>query len=102
MKAVVGLYDASLGQRGNETASMAIRDRERQGSLATAHYPANLRVAIRRAGLVCLELFPKLYDQEQMVRIIGEDGQSEQVGINGPWTDKTGVERALRCDHRAL
>lgn len=93
MKAAVGIYDASLGQRGNETASVAIRDRERQGSLATAHYPANLRVSIRRAGMLCLELFPKIYDQAQIIRIIGEDGQSEQVGINQVWTDKTGVER---------
>ena len=93
MKAAVGIYDASLGGQGNETASIAIRDRERQGSLATAHYPANLRVSIRRAGMLCLELFPKIYDQAQMTRIIGEDGQSEQVGINQVWTDKTGVER---------
>lgn len=93
MKAVVGIYDASLGARGNETASVAIRDRERQGSLATAHYPANLRAAIRRAGLICLELIPKLYDTAQVTRIIGEDGESEQVVINRPAPDKTGIER---------
>lgn len=93
MKAVVGIYDASLGARGNETASVAIRDRERQGSLATAHYPANLRAAIRRAGLICLELLPKIYDTAQVTRIIGEDGESEQVVINQPSRDKTGIER---------
>jgi hypothetical protein len=93
MKAAVGIYDASLGARGNETASVAIRDRERQGSLATAHYPANLRAAIRRAGLLCLELLPKIYDTAHVTRIIGEDGESEQVGINQPWRDKTGIER---------
>lgn len=93
MKASVGLYDASLGARSNETSGIAIQNRQREGGLATAHYPANLRVALRRSGMICLELLPQIYDQAQIARIIGEDGEAQQVQVNQPFTDEQGHEQ---------
>jgi hypothetical protein len=43
--------------------------------------------------MICLELFPRIYDAAQLTRIIGEDGESEQVMINRPTQDKSGIER---------
>lgn len=93
MKATIGLYDASLGARSNETSGIAIRERQREGNLATAHYPANLRVAIRRCAMICLELIPKVYDQDQMTRIIGENEEPELVPINREFVDSAGKKK---------
>lgn len=93
MKASVGLYDASLGARSNETSGIAIRERQREGNVATAHYPANLRVAIRRCAMICLELIPKVYDQDQITRIIGENDEPELVPINREFVDSAGKKK---------
>jgi len=36
MKAIMGLYDASLGSRSNETSGRAILARQREGDVSTS------------------------------------------------------------------
>ncbi|HMO42360.1 MAG TPA: portal protein [Phenylobacterium sp.] len=50
MKAIMGLHDASLGARSNETSGRAIMARQREGDVSTFHYIDNLSRAIRHAG----------------------------------------------------
>ena len=47
MKSIMGLYDASLGARSNETSGRAILARERQGDVATFMYHDNLNASIQ-------------------------------------------------------
>ena len=83
MKAVLGIYDASLGNRSNETSGVAIRARQREGDVSTFHFIDNLSRAIRHAGRILIDLIPKVYSKERVIRILGEDMKPETVKI-GP------------------
>lgn len=84
MKAIIGLYDASLGARSNETSGRAIMARQREGDVATFHFIDNLTRAIRHTGRILIDLIPHVYSDERIVRVIGEDGTQETQKINGP------------------
>lgn len=85
LKAVTGLYDASLGARSNETSGVAIAARQRQGDTATFHIIDNLARSIRHCGRILLDLIPKIYDVPRVQRIIGID-ENRRVAqiINDP------------------
>ena len=84
MKAVMGLYDASLGARSNETSGRAILARQREGDVSTFHFIDNLSRAIRHTGKILIDLIPKVYNSERMIRVLGQDGTSAQVRITDP------------------
>jgi hypothetical protein len=84
MKAIMGLYDASLGARSNETSGRAIMARQREGDVSTFHYIDNLNRAMRHAGRILLDLIPKVYATPRVVRILGPDGQAKAVPVNQP------------------
>jgi hypothetical protein len=102
MKTIIGLYDASLGARSNETSGKAIMARQREGDVATFHFIDNLSRAIRHTGRILIDLIPKIYTGERVVRVLGEDGSPRSVTINSqepkpvtkadgqPEMDKTG------------
>jgi hypothetical protein len=92
MKAIIGLYDASLGARSNETSGKAIMARQREGDVSTFHFIDNLSRAIRHTGRVIIDLIPRVYTQKRIIRTIGEDGTPKQtpLGVPVPVTDKSG------------
>lgn len=83
MKAVMGLYDASLGAHSNETSGRAILARQREGDVSTFNFTDNLSRAIRHAGRIIADLIPKTYSTERIIRVIHEDGTTKNVAING-------------------
>lgn len=92
MKAIIGLYDASLGARSNETSGVAISARNREGEVSTFHFVDNMARAIRNCGMIIIDLIPKVYDKARIVRVIGEDGAQEAKPVNQqtPQLDKEG------------
>lgn len=92
IKAVIGMYDASLGARSNETSGRAIMARQREGDVATFHFVDNTVRAIRHTGRILIDLIPKVYTGKRIVRIIGEDGsqRSAALGEPVPVTDRNG------------
>ena len=82
IKAVTGIYDASLGARGNETSGKAIMARQREGDVGTFLYIDNFARAIRRTGQIIVDLIPHVYDTERTIRIMGEDGRIDVIEIN--------------------
>jgi len=83
MKSIMGLHDASLGARSNETSGRAIMARQREGDVSTFHYIDNLSRAIRHAGRILIDLIPKVYGTSRVVRVLGPDGSAKAVGV-GP------------------
>ena len=83
IKAITGIFDASLGNRSNETSGRAIRERKMEGDVSTYHFIDNLTRAIRHTGKIIIDLIPKVYSTERVVRILGEDGTPETKKING-------------------
>lgn len=82
IKAITGVYDASLGARSNETSGWAIQVRQREGDVSTFHFIDNLTRAIRHTGKVIIDLIPKVYSTPRIVRILGEDGKPQKVKVN--------------------
>ncbi len=82
MKAVTGLYDASLGAQSNEISGVAIRARQSEGDVGTVCYVQNFARAIRHTGRILVDLIPHIYDTERMVQVIGEDGRTDTIIIN--------------------
>ncbi len=83
MKAIMGIYDASLGARSNETSGKAIMARQREGDVSTFHFIDNLSRAIRHTGRILIDLIPRVYTSERVIRVIGEDGSAQTVKVNG-------------------
>lgn len=84
MKSIMGLFDASLGARSNETSGRAILMRQKEGDVSTFHFMDNLSRAIRHGGRILLDLIPKVYSTQRIIRILGVDGQSQSIPISQP------------------
>jgi hypothetical protein len=82
IKAATGIYDASLGNRSNETSGKAIIARQREGDVANFDYIDNLAYALKYDFEVVNDLITSVYDTERQVRIIGEDGAEKVVRVN--------------------
>ena len=87
MKATTGIYDASLGERTNETSGVAIRQRQIEADISTSIYVDNLSKSIAQCGRVLLDLIPHYYDTNRVLRIIGKDGKEDMVEVNGVQSD---------------
>ena len=84
MKAIIGMYDAALGARSNETSGKAIIARQRESDVSTFNYVDNLSRAIRHAGRILVDLIPKVYNGPRIVRVLYEDGRNEMIPVNQP------------------
>ena len=84
IKATTGIYDASLGARGNETSGKGIMARQRQGDIANFHFSDNLARAIRHLGRTMVSGFGKVYDTQRVMRMLAVDGEATTAEINTP------------------
>jgi len=74
IKAETGQFDASLGQKSNETSGKAIMARQREGDTATFHFVDNFGQSVRHLGAIILDMIPRVYDTKRVAKILGEDG----------------------------
>lgn len=93
MKATTGIFDASLGQKSNETSGTAILKRQQQTSLTTMHFMDNLERSFKKGGEVIADVVPKIYDTERTIRILGADESAKVVKVNQAYTDEGGKQR---------
>lgn len=82
MKAVTGVFDPALGMNKNDQSGKAIQALQAQSQGSNFHYIDNLSRGIRHTGKIILDLIPKIYDTERILRIIGEDGSQKTVPVN--------------------
>lgn len=79
MKAIMGIHDASLGARSNETSGVAIMARQREGDVGSFHFIDNLSRAIKHAGRILVDLIPHVYSVPRVIRTIGPQGEVRAV-----------------------
>ena len=84
MKAITGVYDASLGARSNETSGRAIIARQQEGDVSTFHFIDNLSRAIKHTGRIIVDLIPSVYSTERVIRILNPEGKPETIKIGSP------------------
>jgi hypothetical protein len=82
LRATIGIYDPSLGQRSNETSGRAILAREHQGDTATFHFVDNLARAIALTGRIILDLIPVYYDTQRVVSLIDDEDKASLATVN--------------------
>lgn len=82
MRRIIGIYDASLGARSNETSGVAIKERDKAGDTGTVVYRDNFTRAVRQIGKIVIDLIPHVYDTQRTIRIMGEDGKIDLMQIN--------------------
>lgn len=88
IKAVTGIYDASLGNKGNETSGKGIIARQRQSDTANAHFYESLVRALRFTGKILIDMIPNYYDTPRILRIVGESMTDEVVKVNQQYYDE--------------
>lgn len=82
MKATTGIYDASLGNKSNESSGIALQRRQQQSDITNMHFMDNFERAGKKGGLIIAEVMPKIYDSDRIVRILGEDEAPKMARIN--------------------
>ncbi len=69
----IGKYSASFGEKSNERTGVAIRERANRGDVSTYHFEDNAKSAVLKSTRMLLDLIPRIYDTERVVRILGDD-----------------------------
>jgi hypothetical protein len=93
LKAVSGIYDAALGSRGPEQSGLAINARKSESQLSNLHFMDNLKRSVKFMGKLLIDLMPKIYDTERVVRIIKPNDTAEMVAVNTQPDPMRGVKK---------
>lgn len=95
IKASMGIYDAALGARSNETSGIAIKRRQSESDVANFHFPDNEARSRKRVGEILIELIPKIDQAGMEVPVRSEDGKTKVVPIGVPHVNEKGQEIVL-------
>lgn len=96
LQAVVGIADPNQLPSGN-ISGKALQGQQQQIDMTNFHYYDNLTRSIAHTGRIILDLIPKIYSNERVMRIIGDDGKPELTTINQRTgqKDENGIEKVL-------
>jgi hypothetical protein len=81
MQAIMGIFDPNQLPQGN-ISGKALNGQQQQIDLTNFDYYDNLTRSLCHVGKIILDLIPKIYDTERVMRIIGDDGKPELLTIN--------------------
>jgi hypothetical protein len=81
LQAVIGIVDPNQLPQGN-ISGKALQGQQAQIDMSNFHYFDNLTRSIKQTGKIILDLIPKIYDTQRVMRIIGDDGKPDLVTIN--------------------
>ena len=84
IKATTGLFDSSLGARGNATSGKQELAQQAQGDTANFHFTDSMNIAVRQAGRCANYMLSHYYDTKRVVEIMGQDDLVFSVEINAP------------------
>ena len=82
LEETTGIHREELGQQTNAQSGKAILARQRRGDVGTYVYTDNLERALTYCGKQLIDLIPRIYDTERVIRTIGVDGTEGFVPIN--------------------
>jgi len=96
LQAVVGIVDPNQLPMGN-ISGKALQGQQNQVDMTNFHYYDNLTRSIAHTGRIILDLIPKIYSAERVMRIIGDDGKPELTTVNQKTgqMDENGIEMIL-------
>ena len=78
----LGMFKAALGKEQPNQSGRAILALTRESDTGTYHFQDNLALSIQHCGRILVDLVPKYYDTQRIMKILGEDGKVSTVEIN--------------------
>lgn len=88
VKSGLGMYNAAVGEQGNETSGIAIQRRDQQSDVGNYHFNDNLVKSISHVGVIITCMLEETHDTRRVISLMDEEGNSSTVGINGERVDK--------------
>ena len=95
IKDTFGMYEPSLGESSNERTGRAIYARQQRSDVGTYHFVANFADAVLETARQLIDLIPKIYDTERIIRIRDFEGAEEAITINQAVTDDGGKKTLI-------
>ncbi len=93
IKAAMGIYDASLGARSNETSGVAIERRKKSAEIVNFHFSDNEARSRKRIGEILIEAISIIDQPGDQVTLRSEDGKTRIVPVGEKYADpKSGEE----------
>ncbi len=86
-----GVFEASTGALPDQRSGRAVIALQQEADLGTSLFMDNLAGAIEHTGRIILELIPKYYDTQRVVRLRGEDDAVRFAEINKPMLTADGM-----------
>lgn len=83
----MGIQQAGLGQRSNETSGVAIQKKQHEGDVANMHFGDNLNRSICHLGRVYISMLPEVIDTPRLMSMMNEEDDIQQIGVNGHLTE---------------
>lgn len=93
-----GMTARGMGQDESEQSGRAIRALQQKSELTTFAFQDNLNKSLKRIGEILVDLIPRIYDTERVVRILGEDGAEKFETVNMEIIDRETGEPFLVHD----
>lgn len=90
LSSILGIVEPAQRINGN-VSGKALNAERLQSDNSNFHFYDNLTRSIGHTGKMIVDLGPKIYDVERVMRIIGEDGRSKLVTINQKQMDEQGA-----------
>jgi hypothetical protein len=81
LQTVLGIFDPSQQLAGNMSGK-ALMGQQQQVDLSNFHFYDNMTRSIKHTGKIILDLIPKIYDTQRVMRIIGVDGKPDMTTLN--------------------
>ena len=81
LQAIMGIFDPNQMPTGN-ISGKALNGQQQQIDLTNFDYYDNLTRSISHTGKIILDLIPKIYDSQRVMRIIGDDGKPDLITLN--------------------
>lgn len=81
IKSAMGIFDASLGARSNETSGVAIERRKKSAEIVNFHFPDNEARSRKAVGEILIEILPLIDKPGMRVATRSEDGKTALVPI---------------------
>lgn len=98
VRSTIGMYDENLGRAQQGRSGVAIDRLQRKGDLSNFQYMDNLVRAIRYTGRILIDLIPRIYDTERVIRILGTNEEEDFVPINLTVRDEQTGEDVVIAD----
>ena len=81
IKTLMGIFDPAQAGQGN-ISGKALNGQQQQVDLSNFDFYDNLTKSQCQVARLILDLIPKIYDTQRVLRIIGDDGKPELVTVN--------------------